>query len=216
MKPRQSRSVPDAYGEPLKLFSTQPTLFSIARSAIMRRVSAKSRCRHSLQSLRKSASGPSGCSSAATAITVSSKCPRRKPCRNGSIAERVGREPLAAVGLCGETRPGIRSRARSDQPTAGAGPHLRAPQVGQPFRHQARRQAGRRHRHQSRQRCGKNRRQPNLPAFVQAGLPAVMVEGLAAIPNLGLRTEAAPAGLVIRASFSGSRGSRRRVYGIRQ
>ena len=51
--------------------------------------------------------------------------------------------------------------------------------------------------------AGKIARQPKLPAFVQASLPAVLVEGrLAAIPHLGLRTEAAPAGLVIRASFS--------------
>jgi len=51
--------------------------------------------------------------------------------------------------------------------------------------------------------AGEVARCPKLPAFVQASLPAVLVGGrLAAIPHLGLRTEAAPAGLVVRARFS--------------
>jgi tRNA(Ile)-lysidine synthase len=45
-------------------------------------------------------------------------------------------------------------------------------------------------------------RRPSLPAFVQASLPAMMLEGkLAAVPHLGLRTGAAPPELSVSASF---------------
>jgi tRNA(Ile)-lysidine synthase len=46
------------------------------------------------------------------------------------------------------------------------------------------------------------KRRPALPAFVQAGLPAFLLDGeLAAVPHLGLRTEAAPPDLMVTAIF---------------
>ncbi|MFL5260472.1 MAG: tRNA lysidine(34) synthetase TilS [Hyphomicrobiales bacterium] len=46
------------------------------------------------------------------------------------------------------------------------------------------------------------KRRPALPAFVQAGLPAILLDGeLAAVPHLGLRTEAAPPHLMVTAVF---------------
>jgi tRNA(Ile)-lysidine synthase len=54
-------------------------------------------------------------------------------------------------------------------------------------------------------RAGKVARRPDLPAFVQAGLPAVLLAGeLAAIPSLGLTTEAAPPGFKVSATFGPS------------
>jgi tRNA(Ile)-lysidine synthase len=50
--------------------------------------------------------------------------------------------------------------------------------------------------------AGKMERRPDLPAFVQASLPAVLVEGrLAVIPNLGFRTPDAPPDLAVSATF---------------
>jgi tRNA(Ile)-lysidine synthase len=50
--------------------------------------------------------------------------------------------------------------------------------------------------------AGKVERRRDLPAFVQASLPAVLVGGrLAAIPNLGLRTPWAPSDLSVTAAF---------------
>jgi tRNA(Ile)-lysidine synthase len=50
--------------------------------------------------------------------------------------------------------------------------------------------------------AGNIERRPALPAFVQAGLPAVLLRGrLAAVPHLGLRTSSAPSELSITAKF---------------
>src|SRR5439155_17856413 len=53
--------------------------------------------------------------------------------------------------------------------------------------------------------AGKVERRADLPGFVQASLPAVLVGGrLAAIPSLGLRTPSAPSDLSVSATFGPS------------